>query len=378
MKIALIGSRIGYIDRGFESFTRSLFELVKEDIDITLFKGAGLRCPHEIVVPSLWCDRGILSRMKLSWQRRLIVNERTYALGMLPHLIANRYDIIHFSEVVLGKMLLRIRKLFGLKYKLLFSNGAPAPPQFYRFFDMTQEVTGVRLDEARAYGLPDERLSLVPYGIDCDRFVAVNQPTKLSLRRTYGVPEDRFTVVCAAAIKRHHKRIDHLIDEMAMIRGGNYFLLVAGHRTEETPGLEEQARKLLGGNFRFVTVPHDKMHEVYQLADLFTLPSLTEGLGIVILEAMAASLPVLVHNDKSFRWVVGHEESLLDMSQSGVLAAAIARLAADDALRAETSELLCSNARSRFDWRRLKADYLALYNRMFQQSRAFERKNNAE
>jgi glycosyltransferase involved in cell wall biosynthesis len=157
---------------------------------------------------------------------------------------------------------------------------------------------------------------------------------------------------------------------MATLRGGNYFLLVAGHRTEETPELEEQATRLLGENYRFVTVPHEKMHEVYQLADLFTLPSLTEGLGIVILEAMAASLPVLVHNDKSFRWVVGHEESLLDMRRPGELAAAITRLAADDVQRETTAALLCETTHSRFDWRILKPDYLALYDQVFQQSRA--------
>jgi glycosyltransferase involved in cell wall biosynthesis len=370
MKVALIGSRVGYIDRGFESFTRTLFDLVKNDLDITLFKGSGTRSSREIAVPSLWCDRGILSRMNLPVHKRLLLNERTYALGMLPHLLGNQYDVIHFSEVVLGKLLWRIRGLFGLKYKLLFSNGAPAPPLFYRLFDMTQEVTAVRLDEAREYGIPEARLSLVPYGIDCQRFTAVERSARLDLRRKYGVPEDRFVIVSAAAIKRHHKRIDHLIDEMASLAGDKYFLLVAGHRTEETPELEARATKLLGNNFRFITVPHEQMHEVYQLADLFTLASLTEGLGIVILEAMATSLPVLVHADKSFRWVVGHEESLVDMSRPGVLAAAVARFAADEALRTLTATALCQNARSRFDWKVLRNDYLSLYDRAFQLSRA--------
>lgn len=361
MKIALIGSRLGYIDRGFESFTRNLFELLKEDLDITLLKGAGTPKEREVVVPSLWFEQGILSRLGWSWQRRMLIQERSFALALLPHLLRHRYDVIHFSEVVLGKVLLRWRRLFGLQYRLLFSNGAPAPPEFYRFFDLIQEVSGVRLEDALQYGLPAERLRLVPYGIDCRRFRSVSAPRAAELRRHYRIPADRFVLLCVAAIKQHHKRIDALIAEVSQLEPNRYFLLVAGHRTEETPALEQQAKAALGDDFRFLTVPHESIHEVYQLADLFVLPSLTEGLGIVILEAMSSAIPVLVHHDPLFRWVVDCSECTLDMSQSGLLRQRIATWFADSGLRARLGRQLATNARDRFDWQTLKPDYLTLY-----------------
>jgi glycosyltransferase involved in cell wall biosynthesis len=361
MKIALVGSRVGYIDRGFESFSRSLFDLLAPDIDITLFKGGGNRTKNEVVISTPWCEKGLLSQLGVSHNSRVLIQERAFAVGMLPHLFGDRFDIIHFSEVVLGKTLLRLRRLFGFRYRLVFSNGAPAPPLFYEPFDLTQEVTDTRLQEALKFGIPAARLRLVPYGIDCDRFSAVSPAAKARLRVKHGLPQDRVVVLCAAAIKSHHKRIDHLIEEMGRLDPTRYFLLVAGHRTDETPALEAQAKARLGANYRFVTLPHHEMHEVYQASDIFALASLTEGLGIVILEAMAASLPVVVHHDDSFRWVVAHEESLVDMAMPGNMARRVEQLGQDASLRHSVGSMLCEETRRRFAWQNVKPDYLALY-----------------
>lgn len=361
MKVALVGSRIGYIDRGFESYTRSLFNLLAAEVQITLFKGGEHSAANEVVIPTPWCEKGVLSRLGLPHASRVLIQERAFALGMLPHLLRNTYDVIHFSEVVLGKTLLRLRRLFGLRYRLVFSNGAPAPPLFYRHFDLTQEVTETRFQEALDYGLPPERLRLVPYGIDCDRFIAGSDASRNQLRAKWGLPRDRIVVLCAAAIKSHHKRIDHLISEMARLDPAKYFLLVAGHRTDETVGLERMANDQLGSRYKFVTLPHDQMHEAYQAADIFALASLSEGLGIVILEAMASGLPVVVHNDRSFQWVVGDDRCLVDMAEPGALARRVEAFSTDYTSRRRLGAELCEKTRRRFDWGSVKAGYLALY-----------------
>lgn len=361
MRIALIGSRVGYVHRGFESFTRSLFDLVRSEIDITLFKGAGPRCDREIPVQSLWFEAGILSRCNLSWQRRMIIQERSFALSLVPQLVRGKYDVVHFSEVVLGKVLLRMRSLLGLRYRLLFSNGAPAPPFFYDRFDIIQEVNQLRLEDAINYGVPRERLHLVPYGIDCIRFCKVDAESKRRLREKYGVPSDSFVVLCAAAIKKHHKRIDALISEAGRLSDESIFWVVAGHRTDETPQLEREARETLGSAFRFLTVPHEAMHEMYQLADLFVLPSLTEGLPIVVLEAMSSSLAVVVHNDPLFGWAVGNPACTVNMAQPGSLALRVNQLFRNPAERERLGASLAENAKQRFAWSALKPHYIQLY-----------------
>lgn len=361
MRVALVSTKLGYVQRGFESFTRDLFDTLRGSIDVTLFKAAGPTAAGEVAVPSLWDQGGLLSRLPLASPRRRRWSEYSFATGMLPWLLGDRYDVVHFSEYDVGSMLLRYRRLCGFTYALLYSNGAPAPPNLCNTFDFTQEVTPVRLDEARAAGLPEQKLRLAPYGIDCDRFAAVTPAEKARLRAAHDIPDDRIVVLCAAAIKREHKRVDHLIAEMGRLDRDRYFLLVAGHRTDETPALEAQARASLGAGFRFLTLPHEKMHELYQTADLFALASLSEGLGIVILEAMAASLPVIVHDDATFRWVVGDADALVDMAEPGALARRIEVLGADADLRRRIGRSLCGQVRERFDWTGLRETYRDLY-----------------
>lgn len=361
MKVALVGARVGYINRGFESFTHSLFELLKDRLDITLLKGGGPVRSREVVIPSLWLQDGVLSQLGLPWQRRMQLNEKTFALGMLPHLLRHRYDVIHFSEYCIGATLLKWRRLLGRDYRLVYSNGAPAPPELYGCFDMIQEVTAVRLEEAAAYGIPRDRLRVVPYGIECNRFARPSDADRNALRDAHGIPRQAFVVLCVAALKRHHKRVDFLIDTVATLPCEDRFLLVAGQPTEETPALRDLADARLGGRYRFLTLPHETIHEVYQLADVFVLPSLVEGFGIVIGEAMAASLPVVVHDAPSFRWVVGDEDCLVDMSDGVALAAKLGQLADAPLLRRDVGNRLAQSVRQRFDWVNLANSYVSLY-----------------
>lgn len=364
MKLALVGSRTGYVHRGFESFTRNLFETVRNDIDVTLFKGAGPRRPREIPITSFRYEGGILSKFDLSWQRRMIFQERTFALALAPFLLRGKYDIVHFSEVVLGRMLLRLRRMTGLRFKLLFSNGAPAPPQFYECFDAIQQVNAVRLDDALQYGIPQERLYLIPYGVDCARFRRCDPLMRRSLRRKLGVPENDLVVLCVAALKSHHKRIDYLIREFACMGNANAFLLLVGERTEETGALEIQAETMLGGRYKTVTATHEEIHEFYQLADLFVLPSIREGLPISVLEAMSSALPVVLHEDPLFEWAVEDPRCLIDMESAGALASKMENLANDEAERQDLASCLSRRARDRFDWRSLRPRYLDMYDQV--------------
>lgn len=53
MKIALLCSGLGIIQRGHEVFARDLFELLRDAVDITLFKGGGMPAPGEIVIDNV-------------------------------------------------------------------------------------------------------------------------------------------------------------------------------------------------------------------------------------------------------------------------------------------------------------------------------------
>ena len=132
MKIALVSTGLGRIRRGFESFTESLFQAVRQQapqIEVTLFRGGGTRRERQVVVPNFHRN-GIPARWAGPDKGNLL-EKRSFALGLYPLIRGGRYDIVHYNELVMGSALFHLRRFFGGRFKLLYCNGAPAPPSLY-------------------------------------------------------------------------------------------------------------------------------------------------------------------------------------------------------------------------------------------------------
>ncbi|MFY7913426.1 MAG: glycosyl transferase family 1, partial [Rubrivivax sp.] len=65
MKIALLCTGLGNIYRGHEVFARELFDLLKDDLDITLFKGGGTAAPRELVMPNIGRQDAVLADVQM-------------------------------------------------------------------------------------------------------------------------------------------------------------------------------------------------------------------------------------------------------------------------------------------------------------------------
>jgi mannosyltransferase len=148
------------------------------------------------------------------------------------------------------------------------------------------------------------------------------------------LPEDDLVVLCAAAINARHKRIDCLIGEFAQFAKSAsrpVYLVVAGAHESETDGMIAMGREQLADRVRFLeNVPRERMPSLYQAADVFALPALTEVFGIVILEALASGLPVACNRTPVLEWIVGPAGCLTDISREGELAAQLQWIASPE------------------------------------------------
>ena len=110
-------------------------------------------------------------------------------------------------------------------------------------------------------------------------------------------------------------------------------------------------------------VSGEDLPRYYQAADLFCAPNTgQESFGIVLLEAMAAAVPIVAADIPGYRDVVTHEREgvLVETKNSGALADAISRLLANPSLRAAMLEAGQAKAR-RYDWGRVSGEVLEYF-----------------
>lgn len=109
-------------------------------------------------------------------------------------------------------------------------------------------------------------------------------------------------------------------------------------------------------------VADDDLVALYNGADAFVYPSLYEGFGLPVLEAMACGAPVITSGTTALPEVAGDAAELVDPRSVDELAAALGRVLADPARRADLRDRGLRRAR-RFSWRRLAEQTLAAYKR---------------
>ncbi len=356
-RVALVSIGVGRVQRGFERYFTDLHRVLRDRMDVTLFKSAG-ECEGDERVPGMLRPAtGVMRRLPVG-SSEYARDSAAYALCLTPELLwGARYDIVHCIDPPLARVLQHLRPLGRLRPRLLFTEGVGMPLEYYPRAEHIHHVAPGSFETARAAGWAESRMSLIPCGLHTDRFTA--QADRRGLRRRHGVPENAFVVLAVSAVKKVHKRVDHIIEEVSRL-GDDVFLWIDGN--PEDSDLPKLARERLGERCRITHVPSDQVPELYRLADVLTHASLSESFGLAIVEALCSDLPVLVHDSPHFEWLVGDRDSLLDMGRPGGLAERLHEFRERRGERsAARAAALGNRTRERFDWRSIAQDYTAMY-----------------
>jgi glycosyltransferase involved in cell wall biosynthesis len=203
-----------------------------------------------------------------------------------------------------------------------------------------------------------ERIDVVPNG--------VHTPPSPPRPAAIAAARDRYElgsrqVVLAASAKRPHKNLIRLLDAVALLEE-RPILLLPGYPTDHEQDLREHAAQLgIAADCRFLGwVEHDELEELYALADVFVMPSLYEGFGLPVLEAMIRGVPVACSDRSSLPEVVGDAALLFDPEDVGAIAGALRRLLAQPETRARLSEAGRQRA-AQFSWQRTAAETARTY-----------------
>jgi 1,2-diacylglycerol 3-alpha-glucosyltransferase len=319
----LVCSGLDHAHRGFETFARECFTALREDprVRIELVKGSGAPGQGERSLPTPTRDSRFLRALaRLLGKQSFRLEAFVFGVELVPLVLEQRPDLVYTSEWDTSRVLAWVRDRTRARFKILLSNGSFASVGF-EHLDHVQELTPAALDYVLRLGADPARHTVLPLGFQIEPQLSLADPVERNaLRARQGLPADRRIVVSVAALNRSHKRIDYLIEEIAAVPEPRPFLLLVGEPEPETPGLVELARDRLGeGHYAFRTVPAERVPELLRASDLFVLASLAEMQGRALIEAAAAGVECIAHENPVMRFALGEHGIFGDLSRTGAL-----------------------------------------------------------
>jgi glycosyltransferase involved in cell wall biosynthesis len=362
-RIAIASSGLGHIRRGVESWAEDLASaLHRSGADVTLFQGGG--SPSEPWRRALPCLRRFepLNTRLLAFTRHLggwryglgspySIEQTSFSLA-LWRATRSTYDILHVQDPTVAAWMDRLNRLGLYRPRVILGNGTEESDAYLHKFSYLQHLTPGYRDDYESHR-PAKQLSFgIPNFIDIQRFhPPANAAARASARAAFGLHPSSLIILSVAALKRHHKRCDYLIQEFAQLRSRlapNATLVIAGGREAETPEVIALGKSLLGDSVIFFeSIDRDRLITLYQAADIFALASLHEMMPVSLLEALASGLPAACNDTPTLRWVVGPAGHPEDISQPGGLVRQWSRLI-DPAARLALSSSARAHVESTF------------------------------
>jgi glycosyltransferase involved in cell wall biosynthesis len=195
-----------------------------------------------------------------------------------------------------------------------------------------------------------DRIDVVHNGVD-ERFVPVDDAVKAAVRERYGLQTPFFLFVGTLEPRKNVARLIQAWDRIA--DAFPHALVLAGRRGwKAEPIFAAAESSLFRDRIKMIGfVPHNDLAGLMGSAEAVVYPSLGEGFGIPVAEAMACGVPVLTSNVSSLPEVAGDSALLVDPTDEAAIADGLRKLADDGSLRQNLREKGLERAKQ-FTWRR--------------------------
>jgi glycosyltransferase involved in cell wall biosynthesis len=235
------------------------------------------------------------------------------------------------------------------------------PAAVRRSHRVLADSQSTRDDLLALLGVESEGIDVVPLGLG-------------SVRRAAPLPEDEVRarlglggrpVVLSLSAKRPHKNLLALIGALERLAPEDRPVLVMpGYPTAHESELRERARTLgIEDDVRFPPwLSAEELEGLWAITRAFAYPSLYEGFGLPVLEAMARGVPVACSNASSLPEVAGDAALMFEPRDEGAMAVALRRLLSDAALAQELRGRGLERVRG-FTWERTARLTLDSYER---------------
>jgi glycosyltransferase involved in cell wall biosynthesis len=238
------------------------------------------------------------------------------------------------------------------------------PTAVRRSHRVIADSQSTREDLVELQGVDPGRIDVVPLGLGAVRRSKPLPERDVRARFSLGERD----VLLSLSAKRPHKNLLALIGALGRIAPAERpVLVIPGYPTAHEAELRARAQALgLSDHVRFPAwVSEEELEGLWSIARAFVFPSLYEGFGLPVLEAMAREVPVACSNASSLPEVAGDAALLFDPRDEQEIAQAVLRVLTDHTLRERLRTLGTAQAR-RFTWERTARLTLESYARAMQ------------
>ncbi len=289
-------------------------------------------------------------------------------------LLRDRLDLFHATHYVIpplarARAVVTIHDIIHVLYPQFLPNRAAliyARVMIRRALKRADRILTVSYNSKRDlvdyFGIPPARIDVVYNGVASQFRADVPRAERDRVAARYGLPRPYLLFLGG---EKPHKNVRNVIRAFAEARRERalpHALVLAGPMPRNRNRVEAliSALELDSCVHRPGIVPEEDLPGLYSGADAFLYPTLYEGFGLPVIEAMACGVPVLTSSTSALQEVAGGYAYLVDPIDVSAIARGIVALATDPARRAEFADLGRRRARD-FSWDRAAEQTLKIY-----------------
>lgn len=285
-------------------------------------------------------------------------------LRQLPEQDVTHFWDVHFAWAFRGRYVASVQHsfrqrlstwqrgdthLFGLAYRYIYYTGSrwlAEVPSLQRAAGLLAGSAAARAEFIQHYGLAPDRVRLARHGLDTTVF-RPDPAGAAVLRARFGLAPQA-PVVLFAGFVTPRKGLNYLAQALPHIKPSPYLVLAGrwspGFRAAFLRQVGPLADRVVEAGF----VPDAEMPALLSLADVYVSPSLLEGFGLPLAEALACGTPVVAADAGATGEVVGPGGLLVPARDAQALADAVSNLLGDSTHRRELAEAGRAHIRAHF------------------------------
>ncbi len=252
----------------------------------------------------------------------------------------------------------RFPKLFPLKHRLLLNALIPASIHNAAMVITGSEAT--KRDLIELFDAPDDKVVVTPYAVDASYQPREREQARRVVRERFGIEGP---YVLSVGVIQPRKNLPRLVRAFSRLSGKvPHRLVLVGKEGWASEELKEAVGACRPGREPIFTgyVADADLPDLYAGADLFVYPSLYEGFGLPVLEAMACGTAVVTSTTSSLPEVAGDAAALVEPTDVKALAEAMLRLLQDAPAREALAAKGLARART-YSWERTARETIQVY-----------------